>query len=87
VNQLPEQNETPMKTYVTEIQQPDGLYGYEVDAVDWEHAQSICDERRPGEKVVGELRLTISAEHTTPEKVTEMMKALADEEAQFGERP
>lgn len=76
-----------MKTYLTEYRKPDGLYGDKIEAVDWEHAQQIADVRDRGETVIGELMLEISADRITPDQAAEMMKSLADEEAEFGERP
>lgn len=44
-----------MKRFVTEYRKDDGLYGGTVDALDFAHAQMICDERGLGEEVKGVL--------------------------------
>ena len=43
-----------MKKYCTEIEKPDGLYGYEVYGNSWDEAQANADLLGLG-KVIGEL--------------------------------
>lgn len=75
-----------MKTFVTTYRKSDGLYGGEVEALDFEHAQRICDERDLGETVEGELMGTIPADQTTPANVQEICDSMNDEQERFGER-
>ena len=50
-----------MKRFVTEYEINGVLYGGEVDALDAEHAQLICDQRGRGERVLGVLWAKIAA--------------------------
>ena len=69
-----------MFRFVTEYHKDDGcLYGGEVDALDFEHAQSICDARGKGETVSGQLYAVVSAEHWTADDATRFAQALADD--------
>lgn len=74
-----------MKRFVTEYQKPDGLYAGHVDALDFEHAQAICDARDKGEVVQGVLYAVIEATNFSDERADAMCKAFA--ETEDGEAP
>jgi len=50
--------------FLTEYYVDGQKYGDEVDAHDWDEAQVMCSNRRPGEKVIGTLegRVTVDEE-------------------------
>jgi hypothetical protein len=65
-----------MKRFVTEYTGDDGhRYSGHVDALDEAHAQRLCDERRPGEKVSGILFLVVPG-NTPIEKVHAMIERM-----------
>lgn len=51
-----------VKRFVTEYEVDGLVHGAEIDALDAEHAQSLCDEAGYGERVVGLLFLSIHGE-------------------------
>jgi hypothetical protein len=68
-----------MKRFVTEYQKTDGIYCGHVDALDFEHAQMICDERGFGEDVKGVLYAVIPAsDRFGTEQADAMCKAFAE---------
>lgn len=68
-----------MKRFVTEYVGPHGRFGYMVDACDWAHAQAICDERRPGERVLGVLHVVMEVSEPCHERADALCRALADD--------
>ena len=65
-----------MKTFLTEYMGSDGLlYRGKVEALDWEHAESLALE---GHTVIGELFLTISGPGMTNEKADKICRNMAD---------
>lgn len=69
-----------MKRFVTEYTKADGhRYGAEVDALDEEHAQQICDQRGFGEVVLGVLHAKVAASPTFGnEQADAMTRAFAE---------
>lgn len=67
-----------MKRFVTDYRKPDGRYSGTVDALDWEHAQQIADERGLGETVVGILYAVVAASTFGNERADAMCQAFAD---------
>ena len=67
-----------MKRFTTSYDKPDGRYSDTVDALDFEHAQSICDERGRGETVDGVLWLIVPADGRTNADADRLTEALAE---------
>lgn len=67
-----------MKRFITEYRKPDGLYAGHVDALDFEHAQAICDGRDKGEEVVGVLFAVVESTDFNDERANAMCQAFAD---------
>lgn len=69
-----------MKRFVTTYTGEDGhLCGSHVDALDFEHAQQLCDKRGESENVEGTLYLQIKGlSHLTIDNLNEMTRALAE---------
>lgn len=63
-----------VKRFVTTYKDDKGNeYGGMVDAVDWEHAQSICDQRGRGEVVEGQL-MCVADGRMSPEQANQMLE-------------
>ena len=73
-----------MTLFLTEYRLPDGRYSDEVEALDWEHAQQIADERGKGETVIGEIVCKMSGDGVTTE-VADQMLAMYAENGTLGE--
>ncbi len=67
-----------MIRFVTEYRKDGKPYGAEVDALDFEHAQAICDERGFGETVLGTLYAAVAANGFSHAKADAMAKAFAE---------
>jgi hypothetical protein len=68
-----------MKRFVTDYQIDGARYSGEVDALDFEHAQLICDQRGKGETVAGVLYAKIAAGPSFGnDQADRMLKAFAD---------
>lgn len=68
-----------MKRFATKYRKDGVLFGGQIDALDFEHAQRLCDERGQGETVEGVLYSIIKASDTFGHKqADEMTKRFAE---------
>ena len=76
-----------MKRFVTSFDKQDGRYGGTVDAMDFEHAQMLCDARDRGEVVGGVLWLQTQTGGRGDECATRLMQSLAETYSNGDEPP
>jgi hypothetical protein len=67
-----------MIRYITEYRKHGALFSAEVDALDLEHAQMICDERGFGEQALGVLFAVVPADSFSHERASEMCRGFAE---------
>lgn len=67
-----------MKRFVTSYEKADGRYGDTIDALDFEHAQMLCDQRGRGETVDGVLWLIVPADGRSHADADRLTEALAE---------
>ncbi len=68
-----------MKKWLAEYEKLDGkMYASFIHALDWEHAQMICDKQNLGETVIGLHILTISSFGMSDKKADAMCKAFSE---------
>ena len=67
-----------MKRFVTTYYKNGTQYGGHVDALDFEHAQQICDQRDLNETVDGILMCVIKTENFSAERANKLCEAFAN---------